>query len=121
MAHLLAGGEDGGRVFGGMGRTLWASLLSLFVRQKLRGLLAIPRRAALEALWLHDAQKEHASVPAFSRISWMLAAVGAPADVALLAIEDGEFQLIDSQKATVTAKQRVVSKLTICRGKKVSA
>jgi hypothetical protein len=34
--------------------------------------------AALEALWLHDAQKEHASVPAFSRISWMLAAVGAP-------------------------------------------
>jgi hypothetical protein len=38
-------------------------------------------RAALEALWLHDAQKEHASVPAFSRISWMLAAVGAPADL----------------------------------------
>lgn len=35
--------------------------------------------AALEALWLHDAQKEHASVPAFSRIAWMLAAVGAPA------------------------------------------
>ncbi len=38
-------------------------------------------RAALEALWLHDAQKEHASVPAFSRISWMLAAVGAPAEL----------------------------------------
>lgn len=37
--------------------------------------------AALEALWLHDAQKEHASVPAFARISWMLAAVGAPADL----------------------------------------
>lgn len=36
---------------------------------------------ALEALWLHDAQKEHASVPAFARISWMLAAVGAPADL----------------------------------------
>lgn len=35
-------------------------------------------RALLEALWLHDAQKEHASVPAFARISWMLAAVGAP-------------------------------------------
>lgn len=47
---VLAGGEDGGRVFGGMGRTLWASLLSLFVRQKLRGLLAIPRREDLEAL-----------------------------------------------------------------------
>lgn len=38
-------------------------------------------REALGALWLHDAQKEHASVPAFSRISWMLAAVGAPADL----------------------------------------
>jgi hypothetical protein len=40
-----------------------------------------PTRAALEALWLHDAQKEHASVPAFSRIAWMLAAVGAPAEL----------------------------------------
>ena len=38
-------------------------------------------RAALEQIWLHDAQKEHASVPAFARISWMLAAVGAPADL----------------------------------------
>jgi hypothetical protein len=38
-------------------------------------------RAALEALWLHDAQKEHASVPAFARVSWLLAAVGAPADL----------------------------------------
>ncbi|QQR88646.1 MAG: hypothetical protein IPJ88_10365 [Myxococcales bacterium] len=41
------------------------------------GLDAATRRA-LEALWLHDAQKEHASVPAFARISWLLAAVGAP-------------------------------------------
>lgn len=40
-------------------------------------------RAALEALWLHDAQKEHASVPAFSRVSWLLAAVGAPAELLL--------------------------------------
>jgi hypothetical protein len=38
-------------------------------------------RLALEALWLHDAQKEHASVPAFARVSWLLAAVGAPADL----------------------------------------
>jgi hypothetical protein len=38
-------------------------------------------RQALEALRLHDAQKEHASVPAFSRVSWMLAAVGAPAEL----------------------------------------
>ncbi|MFT3707236.1 MAG: hypothetical protein QM817_06180 [Archangium sp.] len=42
-----------------------------------------PTRNALEALWLHDAQKEHASVPAFSRISWLLAAVGAPAELML--------------------------------------
>jgi dihydroorotase len=48
-------------------------------------------------------------------------AVGAPADVALLAVEDGEFPLIDSQKNNVTAKQRVVSKLAICRGKRVVA
>lgn len=38
-------------------------------------------RRALEALWLHDAQKEHASVPAFSRVSWLLAAAGGPADL----------------------------------------
>jgi len=49
-------------------------------RPDARGLDA-PTRAALEALWLHDAQKEHASVPAFSRISWQLAAIGAPAEL----------------------------------------
>jgi len=38
-------------------------------------------RRALEALWLHDAQKEHASVPAFSRVSWVLAAAGAPCEL----------------------------------------
>jgi hypothetical protein len=43
--------------------------------------LDAPTRAALEALWLHDAQKEHASVPAFARIAWLLCAVGAPADL----------------------------------------
>jgi dihydroorotase len=47
--------------------------------------------------------------------------VSAPADVALLAIEDGSFQLIDSQKNAVTAKQRIVSRLTICRGKRLVA
>jgi hypothetical protein len=44
-------------------------------------------RAALEALWLHDAQKEHASVPAFARISWLLAAVGAPADLSAWSLQ----------------------------------
>jgi hypothetical protein len=49
-------------------------------RPRVDGLDA-PTCAALEALWLHDAQKEHASVPAFARISWLLAAVGAPAEL----------------------------------------
>jgi dihydroorotase len=47
--------------------------------------------------------------------------VGGPADVAVLAIEEGSFPLTDSQKNTVNAKRRVVSKLTICRGKRVVA
>jgi dihydroorotase len=45
--------------------------------------------------------------------------VGGPADLALLAIEEGSFPLTDSQKNTVNAKQRVASKLSICRGKRV--
>jgi hypothetical protein len=46
-------------------------------------------RRALEALWLHDAQKEHASVPAFSRVSWLLASAGAPADLLVWAHRAG--------------------------------
>lgn len=38
-------------------------------------------RDALATLWHHDAQKEHASVPAFSRVSWLLAGLGAPAEL----------------------------------------
>ncbi|MEX2263310.1 MAG: amidohydrolase/deacetylase family metallohydrolase [Bryobacteraceae bacterium] len=48
-------------------------------------------------------------------------AVGAPADIALLALEDGQFQLVDSQRNAVTAKQRIASRLTICRGKRLIA
>jgi dihydroorotase len=47
--------------------------------------------------------------------------MGAPADIALLAIEDGQFQLVDSQKNTVVAKQRIVCRLCICRGKRLVA
>ena len=47
--------------------------------------------------------------------------VGSPGDVALLALEDGEFRLVDSQRNAVTAKQRIVSRLTICRGKRFEA
>ena len=40
-----------------------------------------PTRRALAAWWLQDAQKEHGSVPAFARVAWQLAALGAPADL----------------------------------------
>lgn len=36
---------------------------------------------ALATLWHHDAQKEHSSVPAFSRLSWVLTGLGAPAEL----------------------------------------
>lgn len=44
---------------------------------------------------------------------------GSPADVAVLAMEEGEFPLVDSQRNRVTARQRVVAKATFCRGKRV--
>ncbi|WP_394821373.1 ferritin-like domain-containing protein [Pendulispora albinea] len=43
--------------------------------------LSGPTRDALTELWLHDAKKEHASVPAFAQVAWQLAALGAPADL----------------------------------------
>ncbi|MDP2996251.1 MAG: amidohydrolase/deacetylase family metallohydrolase [Bryobacterales bacterium] len=46
--------------------------------------------------------------------------VGAPADISLLAIEDGQFQLVDSQKNAVTAAKRIVSRLTISRGRRLT-
>jgi len=48
-------------------------------------------------------------------------APGAPADVALLTIEEGQFRLTDSQRNTVTATRRIASRLTICRGKRMIA
>jgi dihydroorotase len=45
--------------------------------------------------------------------------IGAPADIALLAVEDGEFRLVDSQRNAVTAKQRVVSRMTIVKGRRM--
>jgi len=47
--------------------------------------------------------------------------VGAPADISLLAIEEGKFQLVDSQKNAVTAAKRIVSRLTIVRGRRLTA
>jgi len=47
--------------------------------------------------------------------------VGAPGDVALLSVDDGEFELVDAQRNKVTAKQRIRSHLTICKGKRLVA
>ena len=47
--------------------------------------------------------------------------IGAPADVVLLAMEEGQFRLVDSQKNSVMASKRLVSRLTICRGKRMVA
>lgn len=45
--------------------------------------------------------------------------VGGPADIALLAIEDGQFRLIDSQRNAVTTPKRIVSRMTIVRGRRL--
>lgn len=47
--------------------------------------------------------------------------VGGPGDVALLALEEGQFRLVDSQRNAVNGKQRIACRLTICRGKRVMA
>ncbi len=41
--------------------------------------LDAPTREALGRMWLHDAKKEHGSVPAFAQVTWQLAMLGAPA------------------------------------------
>jgi dihydroorotase len=46
--------------------------------------------------------------------------VGAPADLALLAIEEGRFQLVDAQWNAVSVERRIVSRLTICRGQRMA-
>ena len=47
--------------------------------------------------------------------------IGAPGDVALLSVEEGEFELVDAQRNKVTADRRIVSHLTICKGKRLVA
>ncbi|MBK9165989.1 MAG: amidohydrolase/deacetylase family metallohydrolase [Bryobacterales bacterium] len=46
-------------------------------------------------------------------------AVGAPADIAILALEDGQFTLVDSQRNQEVARQRIAARVTICRGRRV--
>jgi dihydroorotase len=45
---------------------------------------------------------------------------GGPADVAVLSVEKGEFPLVDAQRNRVTATQRLVSHLAICRGRRLA-
>ncbi len=45
--------------------------------------------------------------------------VDGPADIALLAMEEGEFRLTDADRNSVTTPKRLVSRLTVCRGKRV--
>jgi dihydroorotase len=47
--------------------------------------------------------------------------VGGPADIALLAMEHGQFRLVDAQWNAVTIEKRLVSRLTICRGQRLVA
>jgi NADPH:quinone reductase-like Zn-dependent oxidoreductase len=47
---VIVGGEGGGKWFGGIDRQLRAQMLSLFVRQKLGTLIAIPRKENLQSL-----------------------------------------------------------------------
>jgi NADPH:quinone reductase-like Zn-dependent oxidoreductase len=47
---VIVGGEGGGKLTGGFERSLRAAALSLFVGQKLKGLLAVERAADLRAL-----------------------------------------------------------------------
>lgn len=46
--------------------------------------------------------------------------VGTPADVALLALEEGGFRLIDSQRNVVNAKRRITARATIARGRRIT-
>ena len=47
--------------------------------------------------------------------------LGGPADVALLAVEDGDFELVDAQLNRVRVKQRIASRLAIARGRRLLA
>ena len=47
--------------------------------------------------------------------------IGAPADIALLEMAEGQVNLIDSQRNAVTVQKTLESRLTICRGKRLIA
>jgi NADPH:quinone reductase-like Zn-dependent oxidoreductase len=62
---VLVGGEGGGRLTGGFERQLWAILLSRFLRQQLRPLVAVDRREDL--LFLKDLIEAGKVTPVISK------------------------------------------------------
>jgi NADPH:quinone reductase-like Zn-dependent oxidoreductase len=62
---VLVGGEGGGRLTGGFERQLWAILLSPFLRQQLRPLVAVDRREDL--LFLKDLIEAGKVTPVISK------------------------------------------------------
>ena len=90
----LCAASSSGIGFGGWGRPLRIGLRKRTVTPGVRAStewangprpdvseLSADARALLRDLWLHDARKEHASVPAFGRVAWQLVALGAPANL----------------------------------------
>lgn len=63
-----------------------------------------PTRYALGVMWLHDATKEHGSVPAFAQLTWQLAALGAPAHL-LVRCQTSALQEIDHAKRCFAAAE----------------
>ncbi|MCX4248010.1 hypothetical protein [Paraliomyxa miuraensis] len=61
-------------------------------------------RHALGMMWLHDASKEHGSVPAFAQLTWQLAALGAPAEL-LARCQHSALQEIDHAQRCFAAAE----------------
>jgi dihydroorotase len=46
--------------------------------------------------------------------------VGAPADVAVLELREGNFEFLDNFKNTITGRQRLLPNATVLGGKRIS-
>lgn len=66
-------------------------------------------REALGRMWLHDAIKEHGSVPAFAQVTWDLAALGAPAEL-LVRAQQSALQEIDHAQRCFAVSETYLGK-----------
>lgn len=66
-------------------------------------------REALGRMWLHDAIKEHGSVPAFAQVTWDLAALGAPASL-LVRAQHSALQEIDHAQRCFAVSETYLGK-----------